>query len=122
MRRQPAHVARVFCSERLLFKSTDAGASWSDTVSPPNQACDDIRALLLDPTEANTLYYAALNLSGFPLLSKSTDGGATWRFLSALAFEDVLAMAINPLAPNILYAGGYAFQPQRACSRALTVG
>jgi photosystem II stability/assembly factor-like uncharacterized protein len=97
------------CSERLLFKSTDGGASWSDSVSPPNQACDDIRALLLNPTDANTLYYAALNLSGFPPLSKSTDGGVTWRYLFAPGFEDVLAMAINPLAPNNLYAGGYAF-------------
>ena len=106
---QPVTRSRYFCYERLLFKSTDGGASWSDSVSPPNQACDDIRALLLDPTDANTLFYAALNLSGFPLLSKSTDGGATWkylppRYLSAPPFEDVLAIAINPLAPNILYA------------------
>jgi photosystem II stability/assembly factor-like uncharacterized protein len=104
-----------FCSERFLFKSTDAGASWSDRVSPPDQACDLIRALLLDPSNPNTLYYAALNGNGFPPLSKSTDGGATWgyvppwRYPTAPPFDDIAAIAINPLAPNNLYAAGWRF-------------
>jgi photosystem II stability/assembly factor-like uncharacterized protein len=104
-----------FCYERVLFKSTDGGATWSDSVTPPDQACDFIRALLLDPTNPNTLYYAALNLNGFPPLSKSTDGGATWgyvppwRFPTAPPFEDIAAIAINPLAPNNLYAAGWRF-------------
>jgi photosystem II stability/assembly factor-like uncharacterized protein len=48
-----------FCYERVLFKSTDGGATWSDSVTPPDQGCDTIRVLLLDPTDANTLVYAA---------------------------------------------------------------
>jgi photosystem II stability/assembly factor-like uncharacterized protein len=104
-----------FCSERLLFKSTDGGASWSNSISPPDQACDIIRALVMDPSDTSTLYLAASGLSGFPPLLKSTDGGATWgylppwRFPTAPPFEDIVAIAIAPLAPNNLYAAGYHF-------------
>lgn len=92
------------CSEPRLFKSTDGGARWSDTVDPPDQACDFIRALVLDPSDPNTLYYAANTLSDFGyLFLKSTDGGVTWRSLSA-PFYNVLSIAINPLAPSDLYA------------------
>jgi len=105
-----------FCYERVLFKSTDGGATWSDSVTPPDQGCDTIRVLLLDPTDANTLVYAAYTLTdyGFNFL-KSTHGGATWkrlppRYSSPPHFwDDVAAIAINPLAPNNLYAAGWRF-------------
>lgn len=104
-----------FCSERLLLKSTDGGASWSNSISPPDKPCDIIRALVMDPSDRNTLYLAASGLSDNPPLLKSTDGGVTWNYLppwsylSRAPFEHVLAVAINPLAPNILYAGSWAF-------------
>ena len=104
-----------FCPVHPLFKSTDGGGSWSNRISPPDQACDIIRALVMDPSDTNTLYIAASGLSGFPPLLKSTDGGVTWNYLppwrypSRPPFEDVLAVAINPLAPNILYAGSWDF-------------
>ena len=102
-----------FCYERVLFKSTDGGATWSDSVTPPDQGCDTIRVLLLDPTDANTLVYAAYTLTdyGFNFL-KSTDGGATWKYLpprypSPPPFWDIAAIAINPLVPSSLFAAAY---------------
>ena len=102
-----------FCYERVLFKSTDSGATWSDSVTPPDQGCDTIRVLLLDPTDANTLVYAAYTLTdyGFNFL-KSTDGGATWKYLpprypSPPPFWDIAAIAINPLVPSSLFAAAW---------------
>jgi len=98
-----------FCYERVLFKSTDGGATWSDSVTHPDQACDFIRALLLDPTDANTLFYAAYTLSdyGFYFL-KSTDGGATWnppRYPPP--FWDIAAIAVSPLVPSSLFVAAW---------------
>ena len=92
----------------------DGGASWSNSISPPDQGCDFIRALLLDPSDANTLYYADYTLRdyGFTPLLKSTDGGVTWNYLPPWRYPSpwplwsVEAVAINPLAPNNLYAAG----------------
>ena len=102
-----------FCYERVLFKSTDGGATWSDSITPPDQGCDTIRVLLLDPIDANTLVYAAYTLTdyGFNFL-KSTDGGATWKYLpprypSPPPFWDIAAIAINPLVPSSLFAAAW---------------
>jgi hypothetical protein len=37
-------------------------------------------------------------------VQKSTDGGATWSVIG-LAYTDVRLLAIDPLQPNVLYAG-----------------
>lgn len=112
---EPSCSGGCYCSDPLLFKSMDGGATWSGSISPPEQSCDSIRAVLLDPSDASILYYAAYNPDSYPPLLKSTDRGATWNYLppwrypSPGPFGSVEALAINPLAPNILYVAGSGF-------------
>jgi len=100
-----------FChhSFRRLFKSTDGGASWSNSVSPRINGCDKINSLVMDPRDPNTLYVANFDDFGdtaAPLV-KSINGGDSW---SAPSFNPPFtALAINPLDTKTLYAGTFDF-------------
>jgi len=91
-----------------LFKSTDAGGSWSfiDPMVPLNggsQAVGQISALAIDPTTPTTLYAASSSAGLF----KSTDGGASWTATNnglPGTVSQVVALAINPVTPTTLYA------------------
>ena len=46
-------------SDHRLFKTMNGGESWTTDASPPINGCDNIHALLIDSTQANTLYLAS---------------------------------------------------------------
>ncbi len=93
------------------FKSTDGGASWSRVGDAPEDSFE--RAMLealafgfgnavVDPTAPQTLYGADASRDVF----KSTNGGASWaRVWRSPRGTDVMALAIDPRRPSILYAG-----------------
>ena len=86
-----------------LFKSSDAGASWS-RVATGVPALDNI-ALALDPKHPHTLYIAACGgVCEGGILEKTGDGGATWRPITGIPWS-VQSLAIDPLHPNIVFAG-----------------
>src|SRR5215468_2017494 len=74
------------------------------TPLPPNSPCGAsarIDAIAVDPTNADTVY---VGTEGG--LSKSTDGGQTWSYLSEdLPSQSIRSIVIDPIAPNIVYAG-----------------
>jgi photosystem II stability/assembly factor-like uncharacterized protein len=84
-----------------LLKTTNGGASW--------QRLDPglIGSMVLDPNDPETIYvgsvgaFAAGAESG---VSKSTDGGRTWQ-PAGLSGTNVVALAVDPEHPEILYAG-----------------
>jgi photosystem II stability/assembly factor-like uncharacterized protein len=82
-------------SDAGLFKSKDAGASWSNAGLTPGSY-----ALAIDPLNASTVY--AATSSG---LFKSTDGGASWRNLFPSLPANVYAVAINPRNPSTICVG-----------------
>lgn len=89
-----------------LRKSTNGGASWVGV--PPGQL-NGLSAVVIDPTTPAILYAATDSTSpeGSSTIGgvqKSTDGGATWDAVG-LPNQDVSLLAIDPLQPNILYAG-----------------
>jgi len=96
-------------SDRRLFKSVDGGASWSNSLSPPINGCDNIHALASDPTNSSTIYLAnyddAFGDTWSPLV-KSDDGGASWTPLYGPPFS---VLAVNPRNPTTLYAGTFDF-------------
>jgi hypothetical protein len=94
-------------SFRRLFKSINGGASWSDS-SPPINGCDNINALVLQPSNPNTVYVANFDDFGdsWTPLIKSVDAGATWDALYGTPFA---ALAIDPLHPNTIYGGTFDF-------------
>ena len=100
-----------------IFKSTDAGTTWtaSNTGLPSNP--NWMNALLIDPQNPSTVYVGTSGVSldvqcGIPCggfndgVFKSTDAGATWTAVnSGLTTTHVSSLAIDPQNPNRLYAG-----------------
>ena len=79
-----------------LFLTTDGGGSWSN----PLQA--GVGAIAINRQVPSTVYAGCWDVGVY----KSSDGGASWSPRNTgLAANDVLALAIDPSAPNTLYAG-----------------
>ena len=102
-------------NDKLVFKSTDGGESFSDSISPPQSGCDlggfaaFTTLMAIDPVDPSTLYLGETeDEDGIYALLKSTDGGATWNSIwnynSGLQ-SDLNALAIDPVNPTTLYAG-----------------
>jgi photosystem II stability/assembly factor-like uncharacterized protein len=99
---------------RTLFKSKDAGETWSPLATPPGFAAlaeeaPDISVLLVDPQDRQTIYAGGL----FSGLIKSKDGGDSWEavnFGMPSVFVDrsssVTALAIDPRSNTIYAASG----------------
>jgi hypothetical protein len=115
-----------------LWKTSDAGSTWTSTDSLPAGTCIGgsltigsypvAKDIVIDPISPNTLYvstFLAVGSETFPTVAngvfKSTDGGTTWvhssnglpRVDPAVAtssVRDVLALVIDPVNPQILYA------------------
>ena len=104
-----AESGSCFHRDRRLFRSTDGGESWSDSISPPINGCDNIHSLVIDPADSDTLYlanYDDVNGDTWTPLIKSTNGGSSWIALFGPPFA---ALAIDPHNPNTLYAGTFDF-------------
>lgn len=62
-----------------IFRSTDGGGSWVSVADPPRTAFGNVcqcfydNVIVVDPNDANTLYYGAVTLY------KSSDAGLSWR-------------------------------------------
>lgn len=88
-----------------VYKSTDGGATWAD--SSTGISSGDIRQLLVDPADPNTIYAAAGGYFSNPTgVYKSSDGGVTWHSISVgMENGGPNSVAIDPNDPTILYAG-----------------
>jgi photosystem II stability/assembly factor-like uncharacterized protein len=104
-----------YYADNLVFKSTDAGASWTDSVSPDKSGCvvdgsfgRSAGLKAIDPTDPNTVYLAvADDEDGYWALLKTGNGGASWNPLTlpGNGQAGVWALAIDPTNPATLYAG-----------------
>ncbi len=92
-----------------VYRSTDAGASWTHLGLDSTRA---IGRIVVDPRDANVAYVAALGNLWKPSpergVYKTTDGGRTW---TTSLFIDTLTgavdMVMDPGDPNTLYAAMY---------------
>jgi photosystem II stability/assembly factor-like uncharacterized protein len=94
-----------------LYKSTDAGATWTRVGLEGSEHIGNIK---IDPRNSNVVYVAAQgplwNSGGDRGLYKTMDGGKTWKMiLPAQSMPDTGAneIQIDPLNPDILYASLY---------------
>ena len=96
--------------EGQMFRSPEtpgARPAWTSPVPPPllnsysANASAAVYSLAVDPINPNVVYTG--NFGG---LTKTTDGGGTWRYLSdSWNSQSISAIAINPGASNDLYVG-----------------
>ncbi len=92
-----------------VYKSIDAGRTWTNMGLKDSE---HVGRILLHPTNADTVYVAALGHLWGPNkergLYKSRDGGRTWK-PSLQVDEDtgVSDVAMDSADPNILYAASY---------------
>lgn len=95
--------------------SRDAGLTWSfDNLESPGTS--RIPDIVIDPTDPDTVYAANAPVEGETVLSvvKTTDGGATWTFLTQ-GLEglgnayDRMRVAVDPSSPNVVYVSTDTF-------------
>ena len=81
-----------------VFKSTDGGASWTETsINPSTQnEFDVLNEIVYDPTDSNIVWAA-----GSDGLQKSTDSGDNWTEVLAGNITD---FKLKPEDPNTIYA------------------
>ena len=84
-----------------IFRSDDAGESWTRITSDPRPALKigggDLPVLRVDPSNADVVYSASI------VTMKSTDGGKSWQPLrGAPGGDDYQNLWINPNDPRII--------------------
>jgi photosystem II stability/assembly factor-like uncharacterized protein len=89
---------------RGIFKSTDAGATWTNISTTSFYA--EVSCLVMNPSDPDVLL-AGTTFGGFAPqgILKSVDAGATWT-QSSTGLPDYIGvydMAIDPLQPDIVY-------------------
>ncbi len=86
-------------------KSTDGGNSWSRFAgtgwSPTALAIDSQNPQIV---YASTDFYSIDGMSLKPSIFRSTNGGSDWSNVLTI-YEKFLSLAIDPLSPQIIYAG-----------------
>ena len=97
------------CYSTSVFKSTDGGATWNRSDSDGGTFLDAASALAIDPINTATLSVSACTLGADTCgIYKSTDGGKIWNRIGAeLPSSGVSSLVIDPVHPNVLYAGTY---------------
>ena len=84
-----------------VFKTVDGGASWQPTGAGMTTSAS-VRALVVDPSDANTVYAGTAGGGIF----KTRDAGNGWGAINTgLSRSTVFALAIDPRGPETVYAG-----------------
>ena len=85
-----------------VYKTIDGGKSWKPAYSGLYDSGDWHQRLLMSPKDSSTLYYVAAQG-----ISKTTDGGDGWEKIRFPCDDGITDMAIDPVVPNVLFAGYY---------------
>lgn len=96
-----AGVAYAATGGEGVFRTDDGGASWLPTAFTADLG--QFFAMAVDPAASGTVYLGTESGDVF----KTTDAGASWAPLAAPTLALVTAVAIDPVAPSIVYAGGF---------------
>ena len=92
-----------------VYKSDDAGASWTDMGLKKSE---HISKIIVHPSNSNIIWLASQgplwSSGGERGLYKSTDGGKSWRnTLSINEWTGVTDLVIDPNNPDVLYAASW---------------
>ena len=83
-----------------VFRSTDAGATWTQMSPPGSQEIHEVESLAIDPVDPNIVYAWTWHLPW-----KTTDGGKNWHNIKQGLIDDsdVFSIIIDPSAPSVVY-------------------
>ena len=92
-----------------VYKSTDAGKSWTNMGLKKSE---HVGKILIDPRDSNVVYVAAegplWSAGGERGLYKTSNGGATWNLvLEVDENTGVTDIEFNPANPDVIYAAAY---------------
>lgn len=92
-----------------VYRSSDGGASWNRIVTGITETNINIQAIAIDPVNPNTAYCTVFDgvANSTNGIYKTTDAGALWTPVTSGIglIKNFLAVAVNPLNPNTIYAG-----------------
>jgi len=84
-----------------MFKTLDGGASWM-AINSGLPANPQINVVVIDPSSRSSLYAAVHGVG----IYRTTDGGDSWTAVATgWPKNDVRDLAVDPLAPGVVYAG-----------------
>ena len=83
-----------------VYRSSDAGASWTLISPPGSHEIHEVESLAVDPADPNIVYAGTWHLPW-----KTLDGGQHWHNIKNGVIEDsdVFSMIIDPDKPHIVY-------------------
>jgi len=81
-----------------IFQTTTGGASWANSL--PGYGA----GVAVDPSDDQILYAGIKSTSGSGEFLRSPDGGSTWTAPAGAPVRWTPSIAINPLAPDVVYA------------------
>jgi photosystem II stability/assembly factor-like uncharacterized protein len=81
----------------VLYKTDDDGLTWTQVFTMGKD-------VVIDPITASSVYVVGGNR-----VAKTTNGGANWTTITVEDASSLQIIAINPITPTILYAGGIPF-------------
>jgi len=84
-----------------VFRSSDAGASWTLISPPGSQEIHEVESLAIDPMDPNVVYAGTWHLPW-----KTTDGGQNWQSIKEGIIDDsdVFSIIIDPANPSMVFA------------------
>ncbi len=85
-----------------VYLSTDRGQTW--TLRGHAGTTGNLCTVAVRPDSANILYAG----TGAGTISKSTDGGATWKSVKSGGSAEIPKIVIDPRSPMVAYAAAYA--------------
>ena len=83
-----------------VFRSTDAGATWTQISPAGSREIHEVESLAIDPLDPNIIYVGTWHLPW-----KTTDGGKTWRNIKQGLIDDsdVFSIIIDPSQPRTVF-------------------
>ena len=97
--------AGVWTPTSGVYRSSDLAGHWTAVnsgLTAVQDAFGGVTAVAADPVHSGTVYAGYDNLEG---VFKTTDGGAHWDSVGREFSDNILALAIDPSHPAIVYAG-----------------
>jgi photosystem II stability/assembly factor-like uncharacterized protein len=94
---------KIFIAGTLegVFRSSDAGATWTLISPPGNKEIHEVESLAVHPLNPDIIYAGTWHLPW-----KTSDGGKTWENIKQGVIDDsdVFSIIIDPTSPSVVYA------------------